>query len=1209
MTQNLTLFKSFAVTFIFVVFAVFLTQAIDLPKTGWINENALSNNFFIENIGQHGLNAKLPKNIKYEARQHGYKLYFTTKGFTYQFVNPFNSSSASAASQKQTVQPERKFLELEWLNSNKDVEIISLNPQTAPFRFVDPNQLAHPEEILKWNTLSANAYSKLLYRNIYPNIDIEYMFHEEGGLKYNIIVRPGGDLTQVKMNYKGADNLSIDQGRLLIAGAGHTIKDAAPQTYQVIGNHQEIVSSSYNLSGNIVSFNMDNYDPTTTLIIDPWQVVLDFTGDNDRGHHIDTDNEGNIYVLGGGNGDIETEIKKFDPSGNLEWTFVTLSDRGFGELEVDKFSGASYYGNSYHELYKVGTNGLIEWLNVTDDWVPEFMEPTALATNEDGSKIFVAGNGTPRFIDPITGEYDDPPSNSAPGYFFKNAIIDPNTGGFITSNGYVIMFFNRSPAPVEFIDHQTEFSTYGGKYMNSDYISNNSLSALACSKTSVYLNNSDSLKKWDYNTHQYVGGIKISGGTLENGNGILVDDCGFIYVGSDLGLYKYDEELNEVDFVATDEPVHDIAFGLNGEIVATGIEYVASLVIDTSSCGDIINVIDEDYVGVSSYDTICKGDTIQLQTFKNGIYYRWTPSARLSNRSISNPLAYPTVSTFYVAEVHLPGPLAGVLYDTFFIPVFEEPVVAPDAAGVCNGDSVKLTSTGSNLTWSPDYNITSTTSNTVWVFPDVDTTYSVYIGDDSLGFCAKEIPVKAGVLVSSSKDVICIGDTIKLQASGTASSNIVWTPNYRVSTTTRSTIFAKPDSSLYYRAYKVSDATCTDSVFISVRDTLLINPADPSACPGSMTTLTVLDFDDAVWTPSATLNTDRGKSVVASPSVDTEYQIQLRNNNACKGKVTLIVTNLEITASDSFICLGDTLQLTSSINTNNILWMPSEFLANNVGENVTAYPDSTTIYIAVDQTNANCTDSIKIGVINLVADPESAVICAGDTILLSASGGENLRWEPTITLDPDTGKLVYAFPEENTDYLVYSEDDTSCFLRIPITTIEFSDFTFNAQIDSCAAYSVKFSSVGSDIVNCVWSFGDGTTANDCEINKMYDAPGNYVVVLTITNSAGCTSSLEQTVAVTNSNDDCIQIPSAFSPNGDGINDFFIPVVFNLSEVAYFKVFNRWGQQVYSSNNIEKGWDGTYNGKSQPIGVYNYEIVGTTFTGQEMSADGSFVLAK
>lgn len=89
----------------------------------------------------------------------------------------------------------------------------------------------------------------------------------------------------------------------------------------------------------------------------------------------------------------------------------------------------------------------------------------------------------------------------------------------------------------------------------------------------------------------------------------------------------------------------------------------------------------------------------------------------------------------------------------------------------------------------------------------------------------------------------------------------------------------------------------------------------------------------------------------------------------------------------------------------------------------------------------------------------------------------------------------------------------------------------------------------------------------------------------------------------------IYVPNAFSPDHNGINDYFHPVAAGISTITYFEVFNRLGQRVYSSQHIGLGWDGTLNGKPQPVGTYVWIIKGQDYLGKMHSSKGTVVLIR
>jgi gliding motility-associated-like protein len=87
------------------------------------------------------------------------------------------------------------------------------------------------------------------------------------------------------------------------------------------------------------------------------------------------------------------------------------------------------------------------------------------------------------------------------------------------------------------------------------------------------------------------------------------------------------------------------------------------------------------------------------------------------------------------------------------------------------------------------------------------------------------------------------------------------------------------------------------------------------------------------------------------------------------------------------------------------------------------------------------------------------------------------------------------------------------------------------------------------------------------------------------------------------------VPNAFSPNGDGLNEIFRPIAVGVVSTEWFRVYNRYGQVMYESSNIQNGWDGTYKGQRQPIGNYIWSIKGKGRDGKVIEMKGNVVLVR
>jgi gliding motility-associated-like protein len=113
--------------------------------------------------------------------------------------------------------------------------------------------------------------------------------------------------------------------------------------------------------------------------------------------------------------------------------------------------------------------------------------------------------------------------------------------------------------------------------------------------------------------------------------------------------------------------------------------------------------------------------------------------------------------------------------------------------------------------------------------------------------------------------------------------------------------------------------------------------------------------------------------------------------------------------------------------------------------------------------------------------------------------------------------------------------------------------------------------------------------------------------ITLTTEGGCTTVDTLQVQVAPKAD--IQVPTAFTPNSDGLNDFLRPILIGIKNLQYFRIYNRWGEQVYSTIEARPGWDGTFKGKLQPSQPYIWMTEGVSITGEVITKKGTAILIR
>ena len=158
-----------------------------------------------------------------------------------------------------------------FMDASENVEIVPDKPLPGYNNYFighDPSRWAS----------DCRVFQGVTYKNIYPNIDVRY-YTNNGQLKYDIIVHPGGDVRQVRMNYAGADKLNLHRGQLTIGTSVGAVTELAPVSYLSNEQGRTDISSKYVIkNGNTVSFSVPDHDQGATLIIDPTIVFVTFTG-------------------------------------------------------------------------------------------------------------------------------------------------------------------------------------------------------------------------------------------------------------------------------------------------------------------------------------------------------------------------------------------------------------------------------------------------------------------------------------------------------------------------------------------------------------------------------------------------------------------------------------------------------------------------------------------------------------------------------------------------------------------------------------------------------------------------------------------------------------------------------------------------------------------------------------------------------------------
>jgi gliding motility-associated-like protein len=170
--------------------------------------------------------------------------------------------------------------------------------------------------------------------------------------------------------------------------------------------------------------------------------------------------------------------------------------------------------------------------------------------------------------------------------------------------------------------------------------------------------------------------------------------------------------------------------------------------------------------------------------------------------------------------------------------------------------------------------------------------------------------------------------------------------------------------------------------------------------------------------------------------------------------------------------------------------------------------------------------------------------------------------------------------------------------------------SFNLSYDNDIYYvnltELTLSNLSAGANQYSWDFGNGDTSSLFQPDYEYGFPGTYTITLTVTNQFGCQDVTEFPIEVKYPED--LYIPNAFTPNGDDKNDYFSIKMEHVIEL-HVGIYNRWGEQIYSSDDPAFQWDGTMNGHKVEEGVYVYKIKAKGYHGKHFSYYGTVAIVK
>lgn len=1065
----------------------------------------------------------------------------------------------------------------------------------------------------KWAS-NCRIFKGITYKDVYPGIDIRYYSDAGSNMKYDFIVHPGADVNNIAMKYTGADKIRVKDKQLVVSTSLGDNKELSPYTYQVVGNVRQELDCKYVVDGDVVRFKVKNYAKDKIMIIDPTEIFFSYSGsiadnwgftatygadgsfygggiafangfpaspgaydqtfngnfdiaiiklspdgknriyatyiggnDDEQPHSLIEDPQGNLIIAGRSkSNDYPTTVPTFGTGGGWDIVVTKLNATGSALIGSIKVGGSSDDGvNIKDEEGSSGTSSLKR--NYGDDARSEVLLDAS-------NNIYLAScTQSPNFYT-TPGVFQSKPGGQQDGVVLK---INPNCnsilfstflGGSANDAAYVLVLANNNL----YVAGGTASTDMPG--ISPSGVISSTFSGGACDGFIIEMNTSGTAA---------IKGTYLGTAGADQVYGIDDDKLGFVYVvGTTEGnwpvLNAAYSNPGSKQFIAKLQPdlsayVYSTVFGSGSSL--PNISPTAFLV---DRCE---NVYVSGWGGKSNEITgFISGNTKGMPV---------TPDA-------IKPTTDASGSDFYFFV--LKKDAASQLYGTFFGQ--EDPPVGvrnPETFGDhVDGGTSRFDKNGiiyeamcancfRTVAFSGSFGVWSRTNQ------------AVSGGECNLGMLKIEMDftgVRASIKPSIDGvpyDTIgCVPLLVNFTDTLNKGKTYYWSFGDGTGDTTTS-----PNNSHVYKStgFFTVRLIAVDSTTCNIFDTAYThikvgnNKVIPDFIPNKIPPCTNLSYNftntsiptNGTFNPN-TFSWDFGDNtpvVIASQSPPVQHTYA--------GAGTYIV---KLTINDTTFCNS-----------------PAD-----TAKTVRLSPQ----VIAQFQTPAR-------GCIPYVAN-----------FINNSQGGLNFFWDFGDGFTSTADNPTHTFNNVGTyNVKLVAYDSTSCnkadsvTFTITVSPIPIASFTYNPNPPKENTYT-NFVNQSIGATSYTWNFGDGDTSNLVNPTHIFPATASYTVCLNAANETGC--SADTCEIVSSLIKPLVDVPKAFTPSQAGVNSRIGVQGFGIAQMQW-NIYNRWGQLVFVSNNIKTTWDGTFNGKLQPMDVYAYTLDVVFSDGTKFRKTGDITLLR
>jgi gliding motility-associated-like protein len=548
--------------------------------------------------------------------------------------------------------------------------------------------------------------------------------------------------------------------------------------------------------------------------------------------------------------------------------------------------------------------------------------------------------------------------------------------------------------------------------------------------------------------------------------------------------------------------------------------------------------------------------------------------------------------------------------------------------------------------WSPSDGLSDPNVPNPLADVDTETTYTVTVYPEGYEGCAATSQTTVGLAYSyevTGEDIPCSGDIAQIEVvlDGDAD-DAPWELNLILGNDTLQTINTNGGSNAFevtdggFFIVSVSNDACTYTTEVPVNAPpiyQLVASPDTTICINGTATLSAWATEDAdtTWTYFWNNNLGIGSSIDVNPAVGQLYSVYVVDNLGCESDPVLVQVDLYdplsvMAMEDDIICLGDVITLDEAANGGlapySFTWYNEQLPGVTMdGDEVDVQPTMPSTY-CVQLTDACETpmdeDCVFIDIEELI-DPHFVADTLADcfpvlvnfngvadntNIIASAEwdfgdGTHSTAIDMTAHNFWQSGQYTVSYTITSVDGCVYGDTVVDMIYAYPYP---IADFTSNPELAILPNSTFEMINLSHDNDLNFWQFAE--YGESTEVEPEITFPGNnigeYLVTLIVTNEFGCQDSISKELTVLE--DFVIYAPNAFTPDHDGFNDFWFVQGIDVDPDRYeINVFNRWGDSIFQSYDLDAVWDGSDQGGDYfvPDGVYPFLIVAHSLTTGEL----------